>query len=399
MLLKRAATLGILVVCTSCYVVIITTSSLGNLTMPQEPVSKPPDVAHEKPAELPMEPPINSKAQFSPLLPVSPASPDLPVPKPGAHSTPLGKITPIGLQPEPSRDIGPFQAITKAEASNALKWNLPKALVGGDLNSGMWGGGSDSCDETGGDLQFVRHMSRYENRITICDDGPTVVECLLDSKDGYPTKGKGKRAPKNSLDPIVRFCFARNLYPPKIDDRLRCLSNDHNERDGCSWTMYCRPAGFWKEQGGGVNAPMFRGLGNAFNWIASGTLRREDPETAPTKVGDTDSDESEGVLHYIAFGDCGGRWNPGHCMADPINFSAVQKILGYDNTNTYSYLLRGLNYDNLAKTDGDKTRPMFELWEALSKRAFPRIESYDAFPRHGPVSLVAFSPAPTTSAW
>ena len=142
---------------------------------------------------------------------------------------------------------------------------------------------------------------------------------------------------------------------------------------------------------------MFRGLGNAFNWMASGTVRREDPEASPTMVGDTDSEQPD-VLHYVAFGDCGGRWNPGHCMADPINLSVVQKILGYDNTNTYSYLLRGLNYDNLAKTDGDKTRPMFELWEALSK-PYPRKESYEAFPRHGPVPLVAFSPAPTTSAW
>ena len=293
----------------------------------------------------------------------------------------------------------PFLAITDVEANNALEWTLPKAIVGGDVNLGKWRSGFDDCDETGADLQFVRHMSRYENRITICDDGPTVVECVLDSKDGKPTKGKSKRAPKTGLDPIVRFCFARNLYPPKTKDRSICLSNDQNEREGCSWTMYCRPTGFWKEQGGGSNAPMFRGLGNAFNWMASGTLRREEPEMVPDDGMSTSVEKTDRVLHYIAFGDCGGKWNPGHCMADPINFSAVQKILGYDNTNTYSYLLRGLNYDDLAGTAGDKTRPMFELWAALSKKAYPRKESYNAFPRNGPVSLVAFSPAPTTSAW
>lgn len=204
--------------------------------------------------------------------------------------------------------VATYGAVTQGEADNALSWTLPNSLVGGTTNIGMWESGLDSCDETGGDLQFVRHEMRYENRITICDDGPTVVECLLDSKDGIPTKGKGKRAPKG-LDPIVRFCFARNLFPPALEDRSSCPSNEPRERDGCHWTMYCRPSGYWKEQGGGMDAPMFRGLGNAFNWMATGTLRREDPENAPPFPNNEGAlVESEPILHYIAFGDCGGEF-------------------------------------------------------------------------------------------
>ena len=202
--------------------------------------------------------------------------------------------------------VATYSAVTQEEADNALTWTLPNSLVGGTTNIGMWENRLDSCDETGGDLQFVRHEMRYENRITICDDGPTVVECLLDSKDGIPTKGKGKRAPKG-LDPIVRFCFAKNLFPPALEDRSNCPSNEPRERDGCHWTMYCRPSGYWKEQGGGVDAPMFRGMGNAFNWMATGTLRREDPENAPSPFNEGTPTESEPILHYIAFGDCGGE--------------------------------------------------------------------------------------------
>lgn len=86
-------------------------------------------------------------------------------------------------------------------------------------------------------------------------------------------------------------------------------------------------------------------------------------------------------------------------MADPLNFSVVQRILGFDSSNTFSYLLRGLNYDDLAGTSGSRSSPLFELWEGLSKEVYPRKEAYIAFPRSGPVPLVAFSPAATTSVW
>ena len=85
--IKWALALGLVVVCTSCYVVITTTSSLGNLPVPQESVSKPPSVGHEEPAELPMEPPVDSRAQFSPLPGVSKAESSLHLPASDSKSS------------------------------------------------------------------------------------------------------------------------------------------------------------------------------------------------------------------------------------------------------------------------------------------------------------------------
>ena len=60
-------------------------------------------------------------------------------------------------------------------------------------------------------------------------------------------------------------------------------------------------------------------------------------------------------------------------MSDPINLSLVQRILGYGVTNTVAYMMRGLNYDDLAKTNGDRERPVFKLWEALTDgNVYPR---------------------------
>ena len=105
----------------------------------------------------------------------------------------------------------------------------------------------------------------------------------------------------------------------------------------------------------------------------------ENESVDESEKNDLDSvDSSEPTkLHYIAHGDCGGAWNPGHCTADPLNFSVVQKLLGVTKKDTVAYLMRGLNYDDLANTNGDTNRPLFALWESLAQRVYPRKFAYE----------------------
>ena len=104
--------------------------------------------------------------------------------------------------------------------------------------------------------------------------------------------------------------------------------------------------------------------------MKSGTLNVVPSSSAPPVSW---SPPSDSPLHYVAFGDCGGSWNPGHCAADPVNLSLVQRTLGYGAENTKAYMMRGLNYDDLASTNGARERPLFELWEALTEgNVYPR---------------------------
>ena len=103
-----------------------------------------------------------------------------------------------------------------------------------------------------------------QNRVTICDsDNPslTKIECLLDSEDGFPTIRTTGKVRLGLLDPIIRMCIATNLFPPSASDKSKCKTDEFMEPAGCEFTAYCEPKGYWKEQGGTKDAPLFRALG------------------------------------------------------------------------------------------------------------------------------------------
>ena len=49
-------------------------------------------------------------------------------------------------------------------------------------------------------------------------------------------------------------------------------------------------------------------------------------------------------VHYISNGDCGGRWNPGHCHADLLAAELVLRMIGAKRSSTRVVLQSGHNY-------------------------------------------------------
>jgi len=321
-----------------------------------------------------------------------------PSPTSGPVAKSLGSNSPAEPRSDAISPYSNFQGIPEPLPDYKIQQNL---FGGPNSRTNYVSPQDQECDSKVSEYQFEVFRVRYENRITICE-GPTTIECLIDAKDGIPKVGKRKKAPPPpALDPVVKFCFATNLYPPLNPTEARCKTDASNEAQDCHWRAYCSPSGHWAEQGGTLSAPLFDGLGQSFNWMKTGAVRVHSPEETPSQPSTSQNDDQD-VLRYIVHGDCGGSWNPGHCTADLINFSLVQRILGYDASNSIAYLMRGLNYDDMAGTGGARGKPLWALWEALSKEAYPRKEAYDSYPKNVDVpvgGIVAFSPSPASSIW
>jgi len=365
---------------------------------------------HNQPSQLIDRAAVSSSLtkNLSPKSSPPPSPPQLlafPPPKPTAATAAAAAAPPATSTSSLTTQISPYSHITSeaAEFSNVMAIKLTTKLLGGPTTH--YEPNSIPCDDDGGDFQFHNWDKRMANVIILCE-GVTTIECLLDSRDGLPHPGVTKKSPKTGNDPIVSFCYARNLYPPTSASAASCATDDFKERPGCEWTAYCKPVGDYARQGANPDALMMRGFGTHFSHFRSGNLKISNEsgpliaELSASEASEAGADDPNPKLYYMAHGDCGGAWNPGHCSADPLNLSVVQKLLGADRTNTVAYLMRGLNYDDLANTDGSPDRPLFKLWEALASRTYSRKTAYDNFPRGGkPVSLVAFSPSPASSIW
>jgi hypothetical protein len=333
--------------------------------------------------------------------------------------------------PPTTRSLYPYQHITDVEASEAMSWILPPTLTGQSSNP-SW---VHPCDDAyGGDYQITPVWSnRLENRVVVCS-GFTTITCLLASKDGKSKVGKDKNSPPSPQhDPVARMCFVENLVPPEGNGEgngerngertpltaSKCLkprpSPDRHiiEEPECSFTAYCDPVGPWKEQGFKNDAKMWRAYAKHNNPFTNGVIKVRPSELVPDSMkrkAPTSSTSSPTYelgksnanhLHYFAFGDC-KTWNPGHCNSDPINLALTQHILGFNHEDTSVYMARNLNYDqSIQEGSGDKTKPLYPLWEALSDRVYTRTETFENYPKYedGPIPLSTWSMPAITSVW
>jgi len=235
----------------------------------------------------------------------------------------------------------------------------------------------------------------------------TDVSCLtsiffFSSRPVLSLLSSSQSPPPPRLDPILRFCFAKNMYPPEKPSE-HCKIDSFLEPEGCNWRAYCKITGFWEEQGDTPEATLFQGFGYHYNFMRSGLVRVYDLSQVLAPSSPNEMEKSD-VLRYIASGDCSGPWNPGHCIVDLINLSLVQRILEYDEPNTIAYLMRGLNYDRLSGQEGAKGKPFWATCETLAGKG--NVIVRDEAPEHYPKDIdtpvggvVAFSPPPPVSIW
>ncbi len=259
---------------------------------------------------------------------------------------------------------------------------------------------SKPCNVNRSEGHWRMHRLRFRNRVVVCDgasQGGSTIECMLDSPNGIPVRAaKGVRA--GLIDPVVRFCVIHNAWAPRAAASMRqkCMGAP---TDDCAWRAFCSPVGWWQKQGGGTRATMWRGVGvGYFNWFVQKMVKILPPSAVPSKPQRLAQPGSarnlDGPLHYLSAGDCGGNWNPGHCLADPLNFALVRGLLGKNRSVSTAYLMRGFNYGNEAASE-----PMYPIWEALAASVIPQPRAYSTSSDRPVPGQVVLAPAPFTNNW
>jgi len=331
--------------------------------------------------------------------------------------------------------------------------------------------GFKECDTSRSEAAWELNEGRWSRPATICE-GVSTITCVLDAPHGIPVRARRAvdRGPgPGGPDPVVRFCVMHNIKSPasppiykdpagavhsedgegRYVDGWECSGNrgDGREIDNCAWQAYCKPTGYWADQRGDLMAGLFRGYGripgrhhfarrtinieqNESKWPSRDNWPNSSapaPPPLPFPVADSDPSSVEGPerkhtppftpehpVHYISNGDCGGRWNPGHCHADLLSAELVLRMLGASRESTRVVLQAGHNNAPSEEFrhgpfpwDKIDRWPVFAAWHAvggagvltrseLANQTYSREVGLES---NSYVSYAAISPPSFTSTW